>query len=335
MKADPKTEAEVKAALDRAFVAFVDGDVDGWVDLVVPDADLAWIATGPAEFAVGRTQLRELLEKSLEGTSHRTAELSWLTVSAQGDIAWITGEATIGARAGGRDIPLPFRLTGVFVKREGRWLIANIHQSVGDARQLGDTWDSMMDTIASEVRREQPELARHAAPDGMVTLLFSDIEESTEMTERLGDIRWMQVLREHNAIVRERVAAHNGFEVKTIGDAFMVAFQSARRALLCAMDIQRAFSAYSREQPEQALRVRAGLHAGEPIREADDFYGKSVILASRIAGQAQGGEILVSSLLKELAESAGDIAFGEPREAELKGFAGMHAMFPVLWQQVG
>ena len=78
--------------------------------------------------------------------------------------------------------------------------------------------------------------------------------------------------------------------------------------------------------------MRAGLHAGEPVREADDFYGKSVVLASRIAGQARGGEILVSSLLKELAESAGDIEFGEARVAELKGFAGTHTMFPVVWQ---
>lgn len=78
--------------------------------------------------------------------------------------------------------------------------------------------------------------------------------------------------------------------------------------------------------------MRAGLHAGEPVREADDFYGKGVILASRIAGQAHGGEILVSSLLKELAESAGDIEFGEPRVAELKGFTTPQAMFPVVWQ---
>lgn len=332
MKADSETEAEVRAVLRQVFVAFAGGDVDAWMSLVVPDADLTWIGTGPAELTIGPDRLRETVLASLVGTSHRTFELSWENISACDDVAWLTGEATIGARAAGRDLSLPFRYTGVFVRRGGRWLIANMHQSVGDARQLGETWDTLLDTVASEVRLEQPALARHAAPDGMVTLLFSDIEASTEMTDRLGDLRWMEVLREHNAIVRERVTAHGGFEVKTIGDAFMVAFQSARRALLCAMELQRAFSAYSREQPENALRVRAGLHAGEPVREADDFYGKSVVLASRIAGQARGGEILISSLLKELVESAGDIEFGEPRLAELKGFAGTHAMFPVVWQ---
>jgi len=77
--------------------------------------------------------------------------------------------------------------------------------------------------------------------------------------------------------------------------------------------------------------VRIGMHTGEAIKEADDFYGRNVILAARIAGEAQGGEILVSSLLKELTESAGDIAFGEGREVELKGLAGRHRVFQVAW----
>jgi class 3 adenylate cyclase len=125
--------------------------------------------------------------------------------------------------------------------------------------------------------------------------------------------------------------AHGGFEVKTIGDAFMIVFASARRALLCAIDLQRAFSAYSREHPEEQLRVRFGVHVGEPIREAGDFFGKSVIFASRVAAQATGGEILASALSKELAESAGDIHFGTPREFTLKGFDGAHSLYPVSW----
>lgn len=186
MRADPATEAEVLSVLRQPFLAFVDGDVDAWLDAVVPDADLAWIGTGPEEFAKGPDQLRELVAASLVGTSHRTFEWSWQNVSCRGDVAWFSGEATISARAAGQDISLPFRYTGVLERRGGRWLIANIHQSVGDLRQTGPTWDTLLDTVASEVRREHPALAAHAAPDGMVTLLFSDIEASTEMTDRLG-----------------------------------------------------------------------------------------------------------------------------------------------------
>jgi class 3 adenylate cyclase len=189
-----------------------------------------------------------------------------------------------------------------------------------------------IDAVASAVYVDKPDLRPHAAPDGTVTILFSDIEGSTAMTERLGDQRWLELLRAHNAIVRQQVTAHEGFEVKSEGDGFMLAFQSARKALQCAAEIQRAF-ADRNESADEPIHVRIGLHTGEAIKEADDFYGKNVILAARIAGQAGGGEILVSSLLKELTESAGDIAFGEGREVELKGLAGQHRVFEVPWEQ--
>ena len=257
----------------------------------------------------------------------------WHTTSREGSTAWVTGESDVRVLVEGDEFQFRFRATFIFVLREGRWLMVNAHYSVPDRDIVeGRSWPSSLDAVASAVGREQPDLRPNAAPDGMVTLLFSDIEESTEMTERLGDLRWMDILREHNAIVRERVAAHGGFEVKTIGDAFMVAFQSARRSVLCSIDIQRAFSAYTRENPECAIRIRVGLHAGEPVREGDDFYGKSVIVASRIAGHAHGGEILVSGLLRDLVESAGDIKFGEPRQAELKGFAQPYEVTPILWE---
>jgi class 3 adenylate cyclase len=162
-----------------------------------------------------------------------------------------------------------------------------------------------------------------------VTILFSDIEGSTAKTEELGDQRWMEVLREHNAIIREQLAAHEGFEVKSEGDGFMLAFQSARKALQCSIDIQRKLS--SQDVAGQPIKVRIGLHTGEMIKEGDDFFGKHVNLAARIAGQASGGEILVSALLKELTASGGDIAFGDGRDVELKGISGGQRVFAVAW----
>jgi tetratricopeptide (TPR) repeat protein len=91
--------------------------------------------------------------------------------------------------------------------------------------------NTSIDTVARGVMADKPDLRPQAAPDGTVTIMFSDIEGSTEKTERLGDEAWMQVLREHNSIVRDQINAHAGFEVKSEGDGFMVAFQSARKAL--------------------------------------------------------------------------------------------------------
>lgn len=195
-----------------------------------------------------------------------------------------------------------------------------------------DTSDvqSSIDAVALAVQTEHPDLSPQAAPDGTVTILFSDIEGSTEMTERLGDRRWLEVLHEHNAIIRRQVAECGGFEVKAEGDGFMLAFGSARTALGCAIEMQRAL-AERNDGAEEPIKVRIGLHTGEAIKEGEDFFGKHVILAARIAGKASGGDILVSSLLKELTESAGDVEFGEGREVELKGLAGSHRVFEVVW----
>jgi class 3 adenylate cyclase len=185
-----------------------------------------------------------------------------------------------------------------------------------------------IDRIVSWVEHERPDLGRVSAPDGTVSVLFSDIEDSSRLNERLGDERWLEVLNGHNTLVRAQVAEHGGYEVKSQGDGFMIAFPSARRAVKCAIDIQRALSRRA-AGGDLPLRVRIGIHTGEAIHREGDLYGKSVILAARIADRAQGGEILVSSLVKELTDGAGDLRFQAVGEAELKGLSGSHRLFRV------
>jgi class 3 adenylate cyclase len=188
---------------------------------------------------------------------------------------------------------------------------------------------SSIDTVAREALAEKPDLKKHAAPDGTVTIMFSDIEGSTAMADRLGDKRFMDVLREHNAIIREQVKAHGGFEVKSEGDGFMVAFQSAGKALACASAIQKALVARN-DSAEEPVRVRMGLHAGEVIKEGEDFFGRNVIMAARVASQANGGEILASAVLKSLLQGS-DVTWGDSRMVALKGLSGEHEIWAVEW----
>ncbi len=190
-----------------------------------------------------------------------------------------------------------------------------------------DPFDGMAEAAVAEPR----ELRAHSAPDGTVTLLFSDVEDSSPLFERLGDIRAQEILRAHNVLIREQISLYKGFEVKSLGDGFMVAFSSARRALLCAIGIQRAFAAYSELHTDQPIRVRIGLHVGETVSESADFFGKAVILAARIAALAHGGEILVSSTMRDLTAAAGDFRFIEAGESRLKGFTGTHRLYRVIW----
>jgi eukaryotic-like serine/threonine-protein kinase len=184
--------------------------------------------------------------------------------------------------------------------------------------------------IASTVYFQRPNLRKLQAPDGTVTIFLTDIEDSTPLTDRLGDQRWMQLLRTHNAMIRKQVSAHGGFEVKSQGDGFMIVFKTPRDAVLAAIAIQRAFAAYNESDPEEIVRVRIGVHTGEAVRQGDDFYGKSVIIATRVITHALGGEILVSSVVKEALESSEEVVFGEGREIQLKGLPGTHVVYPVL-----
>ncbi len=188
-----------------------------------------------------------------------------------------------------------------------------------------------LEVVAESIDARKPDLSPHAAPDGTVTLMFSDMEGFTDMTQRLGDLAAREVIRRHNGIVRKELAAHGGYEVELQGDGFLLAFGSARAGLHCAIAIQRAFEEDARQNPEEPIRVRIGLHTGEVLRDADKFFGRTVILAARIAAKAVGGEILVSTLLKQITESVGDLRFGPSREVELKGFPEPERVFQIDW----
>jgi class 3 adenylate cyclase len=193
-----------------------------------------------------------------------------------------------------------------------------------------DMRESIM-AVADTVDSHRPDMSPHAAPDGTVTLMLSDMVNFTLMTERLGDLRARDIVREHNRIIREQIASNQGYEVDTAGDGFLVAFKSARFGLACAIAIQRALEAHN-AAAEEPIHVRIGLHTGEALKDADKFFGRTVILAARIGAQASAGQILVSSLIKELSASVGDVAFGEAREVELKGIAEKQRVVEVRWQ---
>ena len=166
-------------------------------------------------------------------------------------------------------------------------------------------------------------------PEGTVTLLFADVEGSTRHLLRLGD-RYAEALQLQNAVLQDAVQRFNGRLVDTRGDASFAAFGAAQDAIQAAIAAQRSLAVQPWPDGEP-FRVRIGLHTGEPIKEADDFFGQAVILAARIAAQAGGGEILASSLIRELAESSGEFTFGEARQVTLKGLRGPRAVSPVTW----
>jgi class 3 adenylate cyclase len=159
------------------------------------------------------------------------------------------------------------------------------------------------------------------------TVLFTDLVGHTEMMSRLGDEEGRAVLREHERITREVLKASGGTEVKTMGDGFMASFGSVTKAVECAIALQRAFAEHEGEE----LLVRVGLNAGEPIEEDGDLFGATVILASRIAAKADGGEILVADTVRGLCSGKGFL-FADRGEFVAKGFEEGVRVSEVRWQ---
>jgi DNA-binding SARP family transcriptional activator len=164
------------------------------------------------------------------------------------------------------------------------------------------------------------------------TILFTDVEGSTALRTERGDDVAGEVLHAHETIVRDQVARHGGREVKALGDGFMLAFASVRAALACAVAIQRGLARHNRDHPEQELRVRVGLNAGEVTEEGGDLFGEAVNAAARIAATAVGGEVLVSRVVKELAGTIPGLSFVDRGAVPLKGFPEPCQLYEVSWE---
>lgn len=190
-----------------------------------------------------------------------------------------------------------------------------------------------IDRILSWFDEERPDLRTAAAPDGTVTILFTDIQDSTAINERLGDRRWLEVLCAHNAIVRDCIREHGGYEVKSQGDGFMIAYPSARGgARVCDRHAADPGERRTGRARRAASRTDRPSHR-EAIREGDDFFERSVTLAARLGDRADGSEILTSSIVRELVGTGHEIPFEDAGEAQLKGLRGSEHLYRVLWQE--
>ncbi|HEY7947174.1 MAG TPA: nuclear transport factor 2 family protein [Acidimicrobiales bacterium] len=315
---------ELRAVMRRLYQAMNDHDFDTIGNLISDEPSVLSIGTDPEEWwcghpaitAVWRTQFEEF-----EFLFRSEALEAWV----QGPVGWVADRPTLVV--GTEEISA--RITVVFHLVRGQWRFIQMHLSTGTANEqlLGTTLTTSLETLVSYAETVRPDMAEAAAPDGTVSVVFTDIEGSTEMTERMGDHGWMELLRWHDAIVRENAGRFDGFVVKSQGDGFMLAFSSAARALDFALAVQTRTAAGYGDQP---VRIRVGINTGEIIRERDDFYGRAVIKAARVAAQAQGGEVLVSDLVAGLVAGVDRFRFGPERVAELKGLAGRHTLYPLL-----
>jgi adenylate cyclase len=313
---------EIRRIVQRWNRAIAECDADSALERLSGHPGTLVIGTDAAEWwrgqeghVVWRRQMEEL------GTFPITADE--IDAWEEGTVGWASVKETI--TLSGKSVEA--RATYVFHLERGEWKAVHIHWSVpaANVEVLGRELTVSLEQLEKTIQRERPDLSSNLAADGTVTIVFTDIVDSTVLTTRLGDHAWLELLRRHNGVINEAAAAHGGTVVETQGDGSMLAFSSARRAVACAQAIQQGIEgAFADTSPP--IRVRIGVHTGDALHAADRFFGTTVHYAARVASQALGGEVLVSNLVRELVDGPG-FEFLESRDVELKGLEGSHRLY--------
>jgi class 3 adenylate cyclase len=182
-------------------------------------------------------------------------------------------------------------------------------------------------------RRPHPhpgDAAKGGVAGGFRTIMFTDMEGSTALTQRLGDAAAQELVRLHDAIVNDALATFGGKHVKHTGDGIMASFATASSAVECAIAIQQAFGDHNDATPTERVAVRIGINAGEPVQEGDDLFGTAVQLARRVCDAAAAGEILTSDVVRQLVAGKGFL-FAERGEAAMRGFEDPVRVYEVRW----
>ncbi|MCX6396402.1 MAG: adenylate/guanylate cyclase domain-containing protein [Propionibacteriales bacterium] len=211
--------------------------------------------------------------------------------------------------------------------------VRSVFEAVNRVREqgVGGMLVSTLEDFNRWAADQRTAIGRMAADDGTVTIFFSDIENSTLLNTQLGDARWIKVLGAHDNLIETYVEKYRGLIVKSFGDGHMVVFSTPELAIAASLEIQRALGANwnrSRELRRTPIRVRIGLHTGTAIERDGDYFGQNVALAARVAGQAQGGEVLVTGEIVGALE--GVYEFTPAESVELKGFDGSYDLWHVI-----
>jgi class 3 adenylate cyclase len=268
----------------------------------------AWAAQDPEFFDVTDTKLQRI--EAFE----------------DGNVGWAAIEQE-RTQANGEHFT--FRITLVLVLEDWTWRVAQMHYSVAEDDvtlnvELTRTLSDLLATIDSGSGTSP----MGTDVVGTATIVFTDLVDSTSLSQDLGDRAWSDLISSHFHAVAEVVGREGGVVVKTIGDGGMYAFASGTSALAAAVGIQQVVAGSGQD----GLSLRIGVHTGDVIPDEGDYIGLAVNKAARVAAAAQGDQILVSSTTRELVNTRSH-KFGDPITAELKGLEGTHLLWPLDWRE--
>lgn len=314
---------EIESVSRRILRAWSAADYETIANLFSHDATLRVLGFDRGEWWAGPDEFLKVWRAQADEMPVWDIEIGDVEAFEDGSLGWACIFTTLVTP----ETRSPMRHTAVFKLESGAWHVIQWHNSIptGNQRIFGVELTRTLDNLVTSVLDDAAQLTPSAGSEGTMTLVFTDIVDSTLHAGSIGDLPWAETMARHESTVQRVTAAHGGMVVKFLGDGSMLAFESARAAVRAAVELQRACEG-------EPFVVRIGIHTGEVVRTADDLFGLTVNKAARVAMAADGGGIMVSSTTRDLVGSLDGVAMGESQMVALKGLADTHQIVPVSWE---
>jgi class 3 adenylate cyclase len=318
----PTRSPEIESVTRRVGAAFETGDMATMANLFSDDPSLRVVGFAPDEWWAGPDEFLRIRATQIPEIGPLHVQIDRVDAFEEGAFGWASVASTIITS----ETKTPMRHIAVFRLEAGAWKVILWHNSVPvpNSQIFGADLTTTLDDLVTSVLSEPIDLSSSAL-EGTMTLVFTDIVDSTGLAETVGDMSWADLISMHEATIRRVTAAQGGTVVKLLGDGSMLAFESARAAVRAAVELQRATD-------HAGFAVRIGIHTGEVIRTGGDLLGLTVNKAARVASAAESGSIMISSTTRDLIGSLDGIRMGEPQIVALKGLSDTHQIIALEWE---
>jgi len=321
----PVRSPEIESVVRRVALAWGSlGDQEVLVNLVSSDPSLRVLGSDADELWVGPEEFFNVRQTQAVEMGEPTHVIDSVEAFEDGKFGWAMMFSTMTTP----EATMSLRHMAVLRLEAGLWKVIQWQNSipVPNRQVFGIDLTTTLDNLVSSVLDGQAELTSKSGSEGTMTLVFTDVVDSTLLTESIGDTAWVEMIGTHESAIRRITAAEGGVVVKFLGDGSMLAFDSARAAVRTAIQIQT-------QTVKAQFEVRIGIHTGEVMRTADDLLGLTVNKAARVAAAAPPAGVMVSSTTRDMVGSMDDLYFGEPQIVGLKGLSGMHQIVPIDWDR--
>lgn len=288
--------------------------------------DLRSIGSDAHEWLKGRDEVFGIMTAHVEEIPYERTELVRLEAFENGNTGWAAYEQRWEFTSGESTNT---RTTMVFQLEGGVWRIVQSHFSipVSNLEVIGVDLTATLEDLLRSIDTDSEAATLDATISGTVTFVFTDIVDSTSLSQSMGTAAWSNLISSHLHMLQQIVDDHGGTTVKTLGDGGMFVFPTASSALNAASAIQVAVIS-SATEPE--LHIRIGIHTGDVVRDHNDYLGLTVNKAARVAAAAKGSEILVSASTAGMVNTS-EFEFGDPTTLRLKGLDGTHVVQQLHW----